>query len=439
MHQLADFPFFPVAFNRAGQPVDPGEIAAIRAAISSGAVSDLIVIAHGWNNDLQEARDLYGAFFGTARRLIGSGALRPQADRRFAILGVFWPSKRFAERELIPGGAAGLAGAGSTALRARLEALEGVFDAPEASRTLAALAALLPRLDDSEQACAEFVALARTLVPAEATAAAAAADASDEADGAALFLALPPWEVFSRLQQPLGAPELPGAEPQGAAGLGAAFGGIGAAAGQVLNLTTYYQMKHRAGLVGAAGLNPLLRALQALDRGHRQHLIGHSFGARLVTACVAGGVDCESSVLPVATLVLLQAAFSHHGLAERWDGRRDGVFRRVLSEAALHGPCVITHTVNDRAVGLAYPLASLLAGQVAAGLGDASDPHGGMGRNGAQRTPEAVQGVLQRVGASYGFQRGRVHNLLADAHIQDHCDISGDAVAYATFQAMGCP
>jgi hypothetical protein len=90
-------------------------------------------------------------------------------------------------------------------------------------------------------------------------------------------------------------------------------------------------------------------------------------------------------------------------------------------------------------VGLAYPLASLLAGQVAAGLGDADDPHGGMGRNGAQHTPEAVQGMLQRVGASYGFQRGRVHNLLADAHIQHHNDISGDAVAYATFQAMGCP
>jgi hypothetical protein len=433
MTQLAEFPFFPVAFNRAGQPVDPGEIDAIRAAISSGAVSDLIVISHGWNNDLQEAHDLYGAFFGTARQLISSGALTPEADRRFAILGVFWPSKRFAERELIPGGAAGLGGAGTAALRAELEALEGVFDAPEASRTLAALAELLPRLEDSEQACAEFVALARTLVPA------AAAEANDEADGAALFLALPPWEVFSRFQQPLGAPEWPGAEPQGAAGLGGVFGGIGAAARQVLNLTTYYQMKHRAGVVGAVGLNPLLRALQALDGGHRQHLIGHSFGARLVTACVAGGVDGESAVLPVASLVLLQAAFSHHGLAERWDGRRDGVFRRVMSEGALQGPCVITHTANDRAVGLAYPLASLLAGQVAAGLGDADDPHGGMGRNGAQHTPEAVQGMLQRVGASYGFQRGRVHNLLADAHIQDHNDISGDAVAYATFQAMGCP
>lgn len=430
MEQLAGFPFFPVAFNRAGQPVDPGTIAALREAIRGGGVSDLIVISHGWNNDMAEARDLYAAFFSAARRLIDRGALMPAPERRFAVVGVFWPSKRFAERELIPGGAAGLAGggAGSTALRRQLEELEGVFDAADAAESLAAMADLVPRLEDSEQACAEFVALARQLLPA----AEAEAQEDDDSDGSGLFLSLAPRQVFARLQQPVNVAEAQGPEPEGAAGLGGAFSGVGAAAKRVLNLTTYYQMKHRAGLVGAAGLNPLLRELQALQPGLRQHLIGHSFGARLVTAAVAAG-----ELLPVQTLVLLQAAFSHYGLAQRWDGRQDGRFRRLLTERALAGPCLITHTANDTAVGLAYPLASLLAGQVAAGLGDANDRFGGMGRNGAQKTPEAIEGLLQSQGARYNFQGGKVHNLLADAHIQNHNDITGEAVVFAAFTAMG--
>lgn len=438
MEQLAGFPFFPVAFNRAGQPVDPAAIAALREAIRGGGVSDLIVISHGWNNDMAEARDLYAAFFSAARRLIDRGALMPAPERRFAVVGVFWPSKRFAERELIPGGAAGLAGggAGSAGLRRQLEGLEGVFDTADAAESLAAMAALVPRLEDSEQACAEFVALARQLLPAAeagdgAEAGAAEAQEDDDSDGSGLFLTLAPGQVFARLQQPVDVTEAQGPEPEGAAGLGGAFSGVGAAARRVLNLTTYYQMKHRAGLVGAAGLNPVLRELQALQPGLRLHLIGHSFGARLVTAAVAGG-----ELLPVQTLVLLQAAFSHYGLAQRWDGRQDGRFRRLLTERALAGPCLITHTANDTAVGLAYPLASLLAGQVAAGLGDANDRFGGMGRNGAQKTPEAIQGLLQSQGARYKFEAAKVHNLLADAHIQNHNDISGEAVVFAALTAM---
>ena len=44
-------------------------------------------------------------------------------------------------------------------------------------------------------------------------------------------------------------------------------------------------MKDRAGVVGKHGLNPLLRGICApLARTLRIHLVGHSFGGRLVTA-----------------------------------------------------------------------------------------------------------------------------------------------------------
>ena len=56
----------------------------------------------------------------------------------------------------------------------------------------------------------------------------------------------------------------------------------------MLNFATYYQMKERAGTVGAGGLNPLLRELRAAAPDLRIHLVGHSFGGRLVTAAALG-------------------------------------------------------------------------------------------------------------------------------------------------------
>lgn len=49
-----------------------------------------------------------------------------------------------------------------------------------------------------------------------------------------------------------------------------------------MNLSTYFKMKIRAGTVGSKGLAPLIdRLAQNVDR---VHLVGHSFGGRLVTA-----------------------------------------------------------------------------------------------------------------------------------------------------------
>jgi hypothetical protein len=153
-----------------------------------------------------------------------------------------------------------------------------------------------------------------------------------------------------------------------------------------------------------------------------------------VTAAAAGR-DGQPAVT-VDSLTLLQAAFSHHGFAQHFDGARDGFFRRVVAGHLVTGPAVITCTVNDRAVGLAYPLASLIAGQVAAALGDKNDLYGGMGRNGAQKTPEAVDGTLLAAGGAYAFTAGGLFNLNADKVIKDHSDIVKDETAYALLTAV---
>jgi thioesterase domain-containing protein len=221
----------------------------------------------------------------------------------------------------------------------------------------------------------------------------------------------------------------------GAAGLGDLLSGARAAARRLANFATYYQMKTRAGTVGSTGVAPLLRRVRERQPKVNLHLVGHSFGGRLVTAA-AHGLDANT---PAVTVCLLQAAFSHNGFSEDFEAGQAGFFRKVVSEKRASGPIVITHTKNDTAVGIAYPLASRIARQNASAFGDANDPYGGMGRNGAQRTSEAKGHAtsLAAVGHDYGFASGRIYNLLADAFVKDHSDVAGVQVAYAILSAAG--
>ena len=139
---------------------------------------------------------------------------------------------------------------------------------------------------------------------------------------------------------------------------------------------------------------------------------------------------------------LLQAAFSHNGFSKSMNG----FFRSVVDNHRIKGPIVLTYTPNDRAVGIAYPVASRLSGTVASAFGDANDKFGGLGRNGAQKMEagEVVQGVdrLLAVGGTYSWQPGRFHNLEGSKYIVDpsgrdaHGFVTGKEVAWAISRAI---
>jgi hypothetical protein len=225
----------------------------------------------------------------------------------------------------------------------------------------------------------------------------------------------------------LGGPGVP------AAGIGDFFSGIKAGAMRLLNFTTYQTMKDRAGKVGKNGVNPLLQRIQGhVPNTLAFHLVGHSFGGRLVTATVDG-----PNRLRVQTILLLQAAYSHNGLAQKFDGQHDGFFEKVLSQRKVTGPILITHSRKDRAVGLAYPLASRLNGDDAAGLGDKDDKFGGMGANGAQHIDNnRAEIVLQPVGGAYTFTKA-VINLNGDTIITGHGDVARPETGFVLAKAMG--
>lgn len=438
-----DLPHFvEVEFTKFGRAHDPAQIEA--ALGQARRFTDLLIFSHGWNNNVAEARELYRKFFGRAAVLLAGGHVAAPAGRTFGALGILWPSKKFTDEDLIPGGGAASAGtANNAALNRVLDELkhdpERLGDAdtdPVRSAVLDRVKQLALLLDDSEDtrrkdARKEFVFQLRSLVDFTE---AHADDGSDD------FFTRDPLELFEELSEPVVAP-LPvsagGAagldgDDGGAAGLKDLLDGAKAAGRRIANFTTYYQMKQRAGVVGRAGLSDLLRTIRRAAPDARLHLIGHSFGGRVVTAA-ADALDRDT---PAVTISLLQAAFSHNGLARKFDTKRDGFFRKLIDERRASGPILITHTKNDKAVGVAYPLASRFAREKAAAFGDENDPYGGMGRNGAQHTPEAQDraGDLLEVRGGYTFEPGGIYNLRGDRFIKDHGDVAGDQVVYAALR-----
>jgi len=434
---------FDLEFTKDGKVFKQAQETALLAGLAG--VTDLIVVAHGWNNDMADARKLYDELLGNVNDLLdtrGTAAspagLKPLAGRTYAVCQVFWPSKKFTDADLIPGG--GAASATKASERALLKLLEtlkrdpdrlGGKETPTArARAIERAIKAVPKLSTSASARKAFVDALRSTMPKGKSAA-------EIDDGSAAFFKADPEKLFAGLS---GAVVAPGPVSSGggaavvgggggAAGLGDLVDGFTAGARRIANFVTYYQMKERAGVVGTTGLGPLLVRCRKANPGLRLHLVGHSFGARLVTAAAAALPKQTANV----TVSLLQAAFSHNALAADYGKGKPGFYRAVIADARVSGPILITHTKNDQAVGVAYPLASRIANQIAAALGDENDPYGGLGRNGAQRTTEADgHGVVMGgTKTAYTFAPGTVNNLRADSIIKDHGDVRSEAVAYA--------
>jgi hypothetical protein len=439
---MTAIPSFEVEFTKDGQVFDQQQADAVMNGLPQ--FSDILVFSHGWNNDIADARALAGNFLKKTEEVMEGGLVPALQGRTFGVVIVLWPSKKFTDEELIPGG-----GAASASLKEDLTPVESILEElkndPErlGAKNVPAVReglidgakALLPQLKSSSEARSKYVSAMRALITS---------GEAERDDGSLEFFTRDPEDIFREMSAAVIAPL--GPKPGGSTSLGAGGGaaglkdvvdGVVGAARRIANFTTYYQMKERAGVVGRTGLSQVLRRIRQHKPAVRLHLVGHSFGGRLVTAA-AHALDQDTKAV---SITLLQAAYSHNGLAEKFDGKNDGFFRKLVTDRRASGPIVITHTKNDTAVGIAYPLASRLSHTKAAAFGDENDPYGGLGRNGAQNTPEA-KGLGQALAdlpaqqpGPYAFAPGKIYNLKADKFIGDHSDVCKHQVAYAMLVA----
>jgi hypothetical protein len=390
----------------------------VPSAVSAGAITDLFILVHGWNNGTDSARDLYTAMFTLLADQLG------QHRSHSAAVGILWPSLVFPDDDPatappVPSTGAQLAAALSPAF-------------PDRQHQLATIGSLLDQQPQNPTALTQFHTLAASLVTTPGQGA--------EDNGEAAILTADTASVLGH------AAEMAPAAGDAAEGVPNPFSTLWSGAKEVLRTLSYYEMKNRAGVIGSAGLGPLLSALTGPTGAPRVHLIGHSFGARLAAYTLAGLPPRRiGAASPVKSLTLIQGAFSHFTFANQlvFDSGRAGGLAGCAER--VDGPLLSTFTAADRAVGTWYPMASMLAGQDAEDSADLTYRWGAMGHDGYQQTPAPTPVTLGPAGQHYGFAPGGFYALDSNAIIcKDespisgaHSDIKHPEVTWAVVDAAG--
>ncbi|MDN3588199.1 hypothetical protein QWY86_16060 [Pedobacter aquatilis] len=417
---------YEIHFNKAAREVDPEQFKAFINALKANDYTDLIVLSHGWNNNIEDARKLYEGLLEKISKAINA---KGKDGKRFASLNVFWPSKQFTDRELIPGNAASMGDLDeqeTQQLALSWAGIQDVFDEPAETETFEKILLAIQQNGDEDILAREFSKLLKITRPEQEN----SPFESLKEDDVKTFLQDGSIPYLETQSTDGGAASIADPATQAGQAMGL-FSGLKQGVANLMNLATYYKMKNRAGEIGAA-LNLKLSEIKKISPAINFHLVGHSFGARLVTSALSGPEQIKAK-----TLALIQAAFSHYAFASKYDEQNDGFFRSVLTENKVSGALLITHTRADRAVGLAYALASRLGGQQASDIGDKDSLYGGLGGNGAQKTPGISNSIaLKQAAETNHFQAGKTYNLLSDNIIGGHSDIIKDEVGSALVNAF---
>ncbi|QHA09538.1 serine-threonine protein kinase [Streptomyces broussonetiae] len=368
-------PYWELTFDADGD-VDGPERDQLVAQVTERGVRDLIVFAHGWNDDRSSATALYRRFFAPVP------GLAPHA--RLGYVGVIWPSMRFSDEPIpdFPESAA-LAPPPTAGLDPDTRrALVAVF--PDRTSLIDQLARMLDERPGGPEGLTQFGGLVRQLIDGENR----PGVADTEEDGEPRVFTGDPASACEEFAEALASVRSAGAPAEGFS-IPNPWNG----AKELLRQATYYTMKRRAGTVGERGLGPAIGRLADAAPGVRVHLAGHSFGGRLVSFALRGLPD---GVRAVKSVTLLQGAFSHYAFAERVPQAPDRSGALKDLQRRIDGPLVSCYSHFDAALGTFYPLASRLSGddrscvgsEIAAVLGP---EWGAMGHDGVQAVPGTVR------------------------------------------------
>ena len=401
-------------------------------------ITDVVLIAHGWNETPEGARDHYQHLVDPLEAILSQNTAQWHGHQ-VAYFGVIWPSAKYADDLTVINmradfrgpPPAGFVAGGPTApplndadLQARARDVAqflGINPDQLAAKALQAV--------DDEGARDDLVSI---LQNATADRRQFRADEQTKAEHDATFSDNTGSKVFLAIDQELqrlstnAAVAIQNPQVGWLKHLRRDAKGIIA---NILNLFAYNEMKIRAGVVGGglAGhvLNPLVAA------GKRVHLVGHSFGGRLMTAATAA-VEGK-----ISNLTVLEGAFSHNALSIDPDGPINGAFKSVIDNAKVDGRITTAHSDQDAPLWIAYPLASRvfrdtyllrLAGPLGRLFGGPTDRYGAIGANG----PQNLIGVhhLTFTGTSLPELKTGVNVPDCTSFVTSHSDVWKQGSAY---------
>ena len=396
--------------------VDPAGQDQFLKQLDAAGVADLVVFSHGWNNDEAAAATLYQRWSALLNDQLGPG-------RTIGFLGIRWPSAMWRD-EPIPDfepapagtatGAAGLAdvtttvGADPTLSPLQLQDLITVF--PAGAAELNKLATLLAAAPDQTRRDEIFTIMGKFSDKVSAGFDDGEAETADPTRPGMLDADQHADDIFKSFADALtdAGVDLSDGGGGGGADLGDDIAKLWHGAKEALRQLTYWQMKNRAGVVGERGVGPLLGRIAAKFPTLRIHLVGHSFGARVVSFALVGGPTTTPS--PIKSVTLLEGAFSRFAFLDKLP------FTSVHPKGALagrlacvDGPLTVCYSSHDMALGVMYPLASAASGDDSASIED--DPLGrwrAIGSLGAYQAPTESIGEVK---TKYSFAKGAILNV----------------------------
>jgi hypothetical protein len=428
-------PFYIIPFDKEGRCEGPETRRHLLKEAENGGYTHLFLFSHGWNNDWTVATRRYEDFLAGFMKMRREHQLPAPAGYKPLLVGVFWPSTAlvFGESEKGPAIAAAPDPKAMDARIAeeRAQVRELALNVPGEH-----VARFYELAQKSELDKAEALELARLLLGN-------AQSGNDEVG----VSAPPSAEEVVKVAQ-AAAPK-----PKAAAGgrFGTATGTAGGpqAAGfldkldprNILRAFTVWQMKDRAGTVGAHGVGPLLRDLLGATKASAQrateasvHLVGHSYGAKIVLSALCHGAAPERKV---ESTLLLQPAVSHLCFAANVPGvNRPGGYRAALDRVAK--PIFATFSKHDTALHDSFHLAlrrgeDLGEARIAADGDEPPSKYAALGGYGPRGADERIVPV-QDVGQRYDMNAGaRIYGIKADRTISGHGDISNDSTYWALY------
>jgi len=401
-------PLISLTFDHHGT-IEPGDEATLLAEVDATRATDVLFFAHGWNNSVDIANLLFHSFYRAVPPLL---AAHTKPGRRLALVGVHWPSERWSDEPIPDFDTENLTGVTSFAAPPVPDAISrqvtrSVFGPAHQADVDELLDLLVARPDDS-------VALKRARVLIRSLAEAEPDDDDGERRGATSLLEIDdsqPDQLFADFVEQLDALGVVTDTEGLVAGFGDSTPRLWNGAQEVVRQLTYWQMKKRAGVIGQSGFGPLLARFHAQRPAIGLHLIGHSFGARLV----AFALEAVPAGL-IGSLTFLQGAFSHYAFAATLPFDPGGSGALAGLQAKVAGPVVSCYSSHDLAVGVFYPLASRAADEDNSLLPQVVSRWGGMGHDGHQRGIREVP--LNPIGAPYDFRAGELVNIDASSIVE---------------------
>jgi hypothetical protein len=444
-------PWYIIPFDEQGYCTGPWTRNDLLKAVKNGTYTDIFLFSHGWNNDWAAASERYEHFLKGYTEMRHTRGLTYPRPFRPLLVGVFWPSVI-----LVLPGERSPAFAALPASPARSMDVEVAQERQEIQALASSIAPKnVERFYDlaqrTELGQEEALELARMLSPIYS---------ADEADD------IPPkgraatpkdvvklWHSVAA-KKPLQAnrgqggfaqePGVSPAKPPGDFGFAREPQDAPQGAGIfdlldpriIIRLATVLQMKDRAGKVGARGVGSLLAELLTNSADARIHLIGHSYGCKVVLSALC----FQPLDRRVNSLLLLQPAVSYLCFAEDATGTgQPGGYRSALDR--VEEPILTTFTPRDWPLSKFFHLAVRRSSDIGEISMAGAPPSryaalGGFGPGGCDADCREIR--MKDFGDQYALGAGapRIYALNAAEQISGHGDISNLATWWALYEQV---